>query len=179
MTKIFCTHKLQKLIGKVEQNLSNDLNVSRFGDWNSHLFFVDKRKCLIFTNNKTNYSIFLSDILKKDLKNLSDLFNSRLMEQLKIDKIFKQNNDKIITELGGQLTLYRTNNDRRIIGTMNDFIQHFKANCYRKYSHLSEMDIVYENGLINTIPTGKPTESKKTWTTPTENLIELLNNPDK
>jgi hypothetical protein len=32
------------------------------------------------------------------------------------------------------------------------------------------MDIVYENGLINRTPTGQYADSKKTWTSPLENV---------
>jgi len=175
MTKIFCTNKLKDFFGTVEQNLPTEQVSSEFGDWNGHLFWVDKRKCLIFMNNKTNYSIFLSDILKKDLRNFPNIFRQRLIEQLTNDKIIDQNDISFANEICGELALYKTNNDRRILGTINDFIHHFKANCFRKYEHLSVMDIVYETGLINTIPTGKPRELKKTWTNPVENLKEIKN----
>lgn len=173
MTRIYCTKKLQDFLGTVEQNLPSDEFSSELGDWNGHIFWVDKRKCLIFMHNKTNYSIFLSDIVKMDLKKLPELFKNRLLEQLTNDKIIDKTEKSFVDKLCGELTIYKTNNDRRILGMINDFIHIFKSSYFRKYENISVMDIVYENSKINTNPTGKPRELKKTWTNPIENLIEL------
>jgi Domain of unknown function (DUF6933) len=173
MTRIYCTNKLQNFFGTVEQVLPSEQFSSEFGDWNGHLFWIEKRKCLIFMNNKTYYSIFFLDILKKDLEDFPILFNKQLVEQLTNDNIINYENEAFVNALCEKLTFYKTNNDRRILGMMNDFIYHFKANFYGKYEHLSEMDVIYETSIINNIPTGKPRELKKTWTNPIENLKEL------
>jgi len=173
MTRIYCTNKLQKSFGTVEQTLPSEQFSSEFGDWNGHLFWIDKRKCMIFMNSKTYYSVFFSDILKKDLNDFPNMFYTRLVKQLINDKIINNDEKAFVNKLCGQLTLYKTNNDRRILGMMNDFIYHFKANFYGKYEQLSEMDVVYEASIMNTIPTGKPRELKKTWTNPIVNLKEL------
>jgi len=41
------------------------------------------------------------------------------------DKIINQNDIEFIREFIGQLTFYKTNNDRRILGVMNDIIYNF------------------------------------------------------
>ena len=45
-------------------------------------------KCLYFVDKKTLYSIFIADIIKKDLKNIGNLFFDTLVQQLKNDKIY-------------------------------------------------------------------------------------------
>ena len=173
MTRIFCTKKLHGLIGSVETTLESDNIIRSLSDWNSHLFFVDKRKCLIFVNNLTYYTIFITDILKKDLINIDKVFSSRLKEQLIHDKII--NDSESIESLFpvSKIQIYKTNNDRKTIGRINDFINMFKAHCFYKYEHLKNMDIVYENGLINKTPTGKPNEIKKSWSNPIDNINEI------
>ena len=175
MTRIYSTKKLQGLIGNVETELPEDNKTRSLTDWNSHLFFVDKRKCLIFINNLTYYSIFIADIFKKDLAHIDKIFFLRLNEQLRHDKIIN-NSESIesIFQVNG-LKFYRTNNDRRTIGRINDFVYMFKTHCLYKYDHLKNMDIVYENGLINTTPTGKPDELKKSWSSPVQNMFEIKN----
>ena len=179
MTKIYCTHRLQKFIGKGVQDLPIDLIDSKYGDWNGNLFFINKRKYIVLTNNLTNYSIFLPNILKKDMKEFNNLVERRIMEQLIHDKIINHNYNEFISEFIGQLTFHKTNNDRRITGVMNDIIYNFKANCLYKYNHISEIDIIHENGILNTMPTIKPRELKKKLSIPIDNLIELINNSDK
>ncbi len=175
MTRIYCTHKLQRFIGKGVQDLPVDLVDSKYGDWNGNLFFIKKRKYIVLTNNLTNYSIFLPNILKKDLKEFNNLIERRVIEQLIYDKIINQNDIEFIREFIGQLTFYKTNNDRRILGVMNDIIYNFKANCLYKYNHISEMDIIHENGILNTMPTMKPRILKKKLSVAIDNLKELKN----
>ena len=71
------------------------------------------------------------------------------------------------------ITFYKSNNDRRILGVMNDIIYNFKANCIYKYNDISEMDIIHENGILNTMPTMKPRIEKKKLSIPINNLNEL------
>lgn len=175
MIRIHCSKKLQDFIKNVETFIpTKDINRS-LSDWNAHLFFVDKRKCIIVVNNLTAYSIFITDIVKKDLKNFETLFFHRLEEQLKHDK---QNNQLESVESFFQvprLKFYKTNNDRKTLGRINDFMYNFKGNCFHRYAHLNDINLGYENGLINTTPTGKPGEIKKTWSSPIENMNEIKN----
>jgi hypothetical protein len=57
---------MESFLGTVEP-VGNDMETSRFGNWNGHLFTIDRRKNLIFTNDKTAYSFVLFDVVKKDV----------------------------------------------------------------------------------------------------------------
>ncbi len=173
MANVFCTKKLTDFIGKTKE-ISVDFASISINDWNAHLFFVDKRKCLIFINNLTFYTIFITDILKTDLKNLESIFTQRLTEQLIHDKIIDSPESLRNVFADQDISFYRTNNNRKVIGRINDFSSMFRAHCFYKYNHISEMNIIYENGLINKVPTGKLIETKKSWSSPAENLNELI-----
>jgi len=170
MPRIYCTKKLEGFIKDVDQNLPFEKLNRSIQDWNAHLFFVERKKCFVFVNNKTAYSVFLTNILKKDLKHIDVLFYQRLIQQLKYDKVIKT--DESFESLFSleEIQFYKTNNDRKAIGRINDFVNMFKTHMFYKYDKFENMDIVYENGLINNTPTGKPGELKKTWSSPIENL---------
>jgi hypothetical protein len=53
MYTIYLSNKLQQLLSPVGLQSGSDLATSFLGDWNAHLFTVDRRKCLILVNNKT------------------------------------------------------------------------------------------------------------------------------
>jgi len=81
--------------------------------------------------------------------------------------------DSFFTE-GSKIRFIKTNNDKKVIGRINDFVFMFKVHVSYKYGHLSAMDVVYENGLLNTTFTGKYIDIKKTWTSPVENVKEIM-----
>jgi len=81
--------------------------------------------------------------------------------------------ESIFSEIN--INFYKTNNNKKVIGRINDFIYMLKVHFFHKYQNLSEMRIVYENGLINNTPTGKLYEAKKSWSSPIENLNEMIN----
>jgi hypothetical protein len=174
MTRVYCTKKLKDFIVNVDETLPNDYNDIKTSDWNAHLFFIDKRKCIVFVNILTYYSVFVTDIVKKDLKYIDEVFKKRLEEQLHYDKVVDDlGNARFLTE-GLKISFIKTNNNKKVIGRINDFVDMFKVHCSYKYGHLNEMDIVFENGLFNKTQTGKYLDIKKSWTNPVENVKEKI-----
>ncbi|MFD0991060.1 DUF6933 domain-containing protein [Mariniflexile jejuense] len=174
MHSVYCTKKLQSFIKEVEEKLPANLSEISLSDWNAHLFFIEKRKCIIFINNITFYSVFLTDILKKDLKTIDIIFKERLKEQLIHDKIIETDESTESIFPGMKLKFYRTNNNKKVIGRINDFVDMFKIHCSYKYENFNEMNIIHENGLINGTPTGKLLELKKSWSSPIKNVKEII-----
>ena len=167
--------KATGFIGDVNANLPADLNEIVVSDWNAHLFTIDRRKCLVFMNNLTFYTVFLTDILKKDLKEIDTLFQQRLEEQLVYDKLIESLKEAELLFPKKKIQFYKTNNNRKVIGRINDFVSIFKCHYLHRYEHIRELDVVYENGLINTIPTGKLFEKKKSWSSAIQNVKDLQN----
>ncbi len=170
MLRIYCTKKLEAFIGSVDQELPSDIIHRSIFDWNAHLFSVERKQCIAVINNRTAYSVFLVGIKKKDLKVIDLYFYHRLIQQFRHDKVIGENESVEKLFAGGNLKFYKTNNDRKTIGRINDFVYMFKTHLSYKYEKLENMDIVYENGLFNSTPTGKPGENKKTWSRPIENM---------
>ena len=76
---IFCSVKLQKFLGSPLKDMTIVDPGNKWG-WNAHLFYTERKKCLIFVNKHTYYSLFIPDLLKKDVENFENLFVNRLMQ---------------------------------------------------------------------------------------------------
>ncbi len=57
-----------------------DEPVAGLGYWYANLLMIDRRKCILFTNEKTLYSFFILKVKKENVKNVIDdfLFNPNL-----------------------------------------------------------------------------------------------------
>ena len=150
MTNIFCTNKLAGLIS-VKPILNSVTENSE--SWNAHLFSIAGRKCLLFTDKETCYSVLLVDILKKDLENINSLFYNMFLYQLKSDKIELPINRAPLEESYSELTLYTTDNDRKTLGVMNSLILDLKSYCDTKFNKIEAARYFGEN-IINGIPIG-------------------------
>lgn len=174
MTPIFCSNKLRNLIGSEKMTLFTNETESYPGGWNGHLFAVDRRKCLAFVNNRSYYAIFIADILKKDLNNFNELFTNRLIQQLLFDKIITLKYIPLIKSIQSSILLAGTNNDKKTIGTMNDFIFQFKVHREYKYENLNQMDVIKENSLINDSLTKPREKSNSIYIRPKAEMKELI-----
>jgi len=129
MTHIYCTKKMESFLGTVEP-VSIDMETTNLGNWNGHLFTIDRRKNLIFTNDKTAYSFVLLDVVKKDVKDFGTMFRESLLRQLDNDlKINEQQEIKLRRELR-DIRIHSTNNNKKIIGTINECVYTIKTHAY-------------------------------------------------
>ncbi len=76
--------------------------------------------------------------------------------------------------IGHRLKFYKTNNNRRVIGRINDFAGNFKYHSKYKYASISDMNVIYENGIINTTPIELTINNKRFWTSPIEEMRKIL-----
>ena len=174
MTRVFCSKKLYSLFDHIDNHLPADCMTRSLNNWNAQLFYTDRKKNMIFINNLTCYSIFILDLKKKDLPNISHIFKQRLKVQLQQDKIVLTSSefDKIFEPV--DMKFFKTNNDRKIIGTMSDLIYQFKGIRADNYTHIDSMDINYVNSNLNNIPYNNPVEAKKILSFPKENMKSAI-----
>lgn len=174
MINIFCSKKLQETVNNLDEELPSDCMAKSLNNWNGQLFFMDRKKHLIFVNNLTSYCLVLVNFKKKYLADINNIFRKRLVEQLIVDDIplDKKSFDQIFEPI--DLHFFKTNNDRRIIGNMLDLIYQFKAQREDLMIHLDMVNISKINGYLNKIPYNKPTESKKILSFPRENMKEEI-----
>lgn len=126
---IYCSKKLETFLGQITTSSSLP-TPSILGDWNAHLFTIDRKKCLIVMNNKTCYSVFIFNVYKKDCKDFGRVFRERLIKQLDTDFKLSEFAEVKLRQFLSNLELHKSNNDRKILGTINHHIENLK---YYKY----------------------------------------------
>lgn len=107
-TKVYTTRKLEKLVKKVITTETH-AGIGILGKWNATVFYVERRKCLLFTNGLTKYNVILPDVKSSDLKQLGAMFRSRFVNQLIYDGIIIDF-QKVEEEIG-ELDFLPTDND--------------------------------------------------------------------
>jgi hypothetical protein len=118
MPTLFCSLKLSKFI-----NLKTKLPSVSLNNWNGHLFYLEKRKCLAFVHKETFYSFVLFDILKKDLTNFKELFINGFLNQLNTDHLLTNELKDFILKDLETFELSVTDGDASTIGFLNDCIK--------------------------------------------------------
>ena len=119
-----CTHRFLKKIslGRLEVT-SFTGEVHPLDEWYAHIFYISRHKCAMFMNAKTRFSFVVMDVKREHLKSLEDVFRKGLSKALYEEdypaETIKMFNDRI-QSLQLALTI-----DRRVLGTMNQFIKDF------------------------------------------------------
>jgi hypothetical protein len=175
MTTIYCSEKLANFFGKVG-SLPTEKKNPKYGDWNGHLFYAGGKKCLIFINNKTAYTILMVNIRKHDILNFPSLFKETFIQQLDNDLTLTERQEIDIRRELVEFDICRTNNDKKIIGTINHHLEAIKLDFDRLES-LETIDTVklvekYNDFILGTKLDA--VEQKRGYFIPKEVMSELL-----
>ncbi len=170
MTDIFTTKRLEKIIHKKIEN--NDiLAENTLGNWNATVFYVAKKKCLLFVNVETFFSVIIPRFSMKDIDKIDELFINCFYNQLLFENInieFKTISSKI-----GKVRFHSTNNNRKVTGIINyniEKLNHFKY----EYPIFNSLVIREMTKKLNLTPF-----KQLGWKIPNESLICLLDKKDK
>ncbi len=144
---IRCTAKL--LTELKTKPLIGPFQSSGWCDWHANLLRVDRKKCLLFTNNQTLYSIFLSSMKKSDLENFDKVFRLGLFTSL-LAEGFTEPQIEYVLSKHQQIVIAKTNS-RSILGSMNDLVFQIKSMIYMK-GGLANADLYEINKQLNRIP---------------------------
>ena len=122
-----------------------------FGDFNAHVFRLRIGVCVLVTSNRTCFSVVTRNLDKEERQNFGEFFRERLIRQLDFEiKINESQEINLRSELS-DIVLCRTNNDRRVMGVMNNFIDSMKYDDVEKLWN----DIRVSEILNNTPVAGK------------------------
>ncbi len=149
---IYCSKKLEVFLGQTSIE-TNPAESSIFGDWNGHLFTVDRKRFLIFMNNRTCYCIVFANVRKNNLKDFVRIFRERLIAQLDHDMELSEGQEIRIRRDLAKISLTKSNNDKKIIGTINHHIENLKYSNYRDgFPDLNEFQVTefLNNSLVGT-----------------------------
>jgi hypothetical protein len=125
MQLIRCTKKLQKEMGlKKPDLLDEEPRFSYLGSWHANLIHIDRRKCILFVNDKTLFNFIVPDVSRVKIKELSVLFKDCLRCVLAEEGISEPVKEKILLEYAEMG--YANTNSKRVLGSMNDLAFHYK-----------------------------------------------------
>jgi hypothetical protein len=127
MQLIRCTKKLQKEMGLKKSDLSEEEpNYLLLGAWHANLIHIDRRKCVLFVNDKTLFNFIAPDASRAQIRELGELFRSYLSCVLEEERIEELCRARITSEYDE--VAYSNTNDKSVLGSMNDLAYHYKYN---------------------------------------------------
>jgi len=119
------------------------------GSWFANLFRLERRKCVLFTNDRTLYSVLLYSLRKADFDNLGKRFVAGLTANLQRDGFPAET----IASIGMAChpVAWGATNDRSVLGSMNDMVS-----CSRYMVALRrqepELEVAHLNHELNRTP---------------------------
>lgn len=171
-TPIHTTKKLEKLIRKIVQPKLSEDELSIFGKWNATVFYVDRKKCWLFSNARTQYVVILTNVKASELGKIESLFKNAFYSQLVYDGII--NDFENIDTLLGTIEFLPTDNDKRTTGFQNQRIQDLKLWQYQ-FGKLEDMPMKELCSRMNQMPIHLGPERRTSdYTTATKAMNILL-----
>ncbi|WCK52336.1 hypothetical protein PP175_12775 [Aneurinibacillus sp. Ricciae_BoGa-3] len=119
MLTIQCTKKPSDEL-KAEVSKVKPIDTDPLYSWHAHLFLYNRRKCVLFMNNKTRYNFILVALKKDDFKEFNNLIVKSIVENLSMDGV-----DKVVIEKYIQnctAVSYTVTSERGIISQINEMI---------------------------------------------------------
>ncbi|MCP5408376.1 MAG: hypothetical protein H6963_03650 [Chromatiaceae bacterium] len=125
MQLIRCTKKLQKEIGLKQSDLcTEEPRFSYLGSWHANLIHIDRRKCLLFANDRTLFNFIVPDLSRAQIRDLKKLFKSYLSCVLADEGFADVERERILAEYD-EIGFANTNS-KSVLGSMNDLAFHYK-----------------------------------------------------
>jgi hypothetical protein len=125
MTRIRCTQALQKILRIKPDETQDSLTSTPLGDWYAHLLWIERKKCILFTNEVTLFNFFALDVKKADLADMNTFFRENLRRGLEAVGIIGAPASRLLLALGN-ITISKTNN-RSVLGSMNDYAFQYRV----------------------------------------------------
>ena len=116
MQLIKCT---QKLLKELKQEATTAVPFqSHLGSWHANMFHIERRKCVLVTNDLTLYTMFIPYLKKEDFKVFHVVFGQNLFKNLLYEKLSQKDIETVLEEY--QDIQYAKTDSRSVLGSMND-----------------------------------------------------------
>ncbi len=149
MQIIHCTKKLLNELGALGSKIPAGQPTGVFGPWHANLIRIERRKCILFTNDRTLYSFLVPGVKKKD--DIHDLFFLNLNAGLAAEGLKQGEILKALAEYN-EIAIAPTSN-RSVLGSMNDLAGEVEFLIGRA-GGLEKADMLRVNMMLNRVPMG-------------------------
>lgn len=149
MTLIRCTLKLRKEMGLGPADLSERRHDSPLGDWYAHLFYQDRKKCLLFAAEQTLLALLAINVNREQIRKLDRLFRDGLFRLL-LDEGFQPAEAEPLL-VACRSVEYATTTDRSRIGSVNELVKEAQF-WLGRMGGPARADVAALNRKLNEIP---------------------------
>jgi hypothetical protein len=139
------------------------------GNWYANLIRIDRKKCLLFTNEKTLYSFLIPNVKKATLKNIVDEFRVNVSFNLQSERFSLDIINKAMQEYS-EIGFAKTAS-RQVLGSMNQIAFEYEIRVQMKEG-LGNIRILETNRDMN--KTLRTMLEGKKYFYPIEALMEVL-----
>ena len=109
---------------KQSDQCAEEPHVSYLGPWHANLIHIDRRKCVLFVNDKTLFNFIAADVSKAQIRELDKLFKGYLSCVLSDESFTEADRARILSEYDE--VGYANTNSKSVLGSMNDLAFHYK-----------------------------------------------------
>jgi hypothetical protein len=135
MAIIRCTQKLLKEMGLNKSELSDEVADSgRLGAWYANLLVIERKKSVIFTNERTLLSFLTIGLKRDEIRQLDHVFRQGLVELLDEEGVSVHDDAERVLGEYREIGYGRTG-DRSVLGCMNDL------------ANMAQYQVAYQGGL--------------------------------
>lgn len=149
MQVIHCTKKLLIELGALGSKMPREPSAGFLGPWHANLIRIERRKCILFTNDRTLYSFLMPGFKKKD--DIHDLFLLNLNSNLAAEGFGQGDILKAMDEYR-EIAIAPTTN-RSVLGSMNDLVIQVEFYISRA-GGLEHAEMLRVNMMLNRVPMG-------------------------
>jgi hypothetical protein len=89
----------------------------------------------------------MTNVVKKEVKDFGQVFKERLIRQLDYDLNLNEKQEIKFRNQLGDIALKKSNNDKKIIGTINHHVENLKYNNFG--AGIENWDEIYVTGILN------------------------------
>lgn len=97
---------------------------SFLGSWHANLLHIDRRKCVLFVNDKTLFNFIAPAVTRIQIKKLNELFQEHLSCVLTSVEVSDETKKTIMEEYRN--IEYAGTSSKSVLGSMNDLAFHYK-----------------------------------------------------
>lgn len=148
MLTLQCT---QKLLKELKADLSPVKDKDPITLWHANLLTLDRRKCVLFTNDKTRYTFLVPGLKKPDFQRLGEIFLDNLFRCMLNEGVPQQGIEKVLNACSKYC--FTKTSSKSVLGSMNEIAFHLGHWIYVD-GGLLNADISELNIKINHMPCG-------------------------
>jgi hypothetical protein len=112
-----CTQKLLAELKKKPTEEEKSMENS-FWSWHGNVFHIERRKCVLVTNDITRYAIFIPSLKRQYFESFHFVLGQNLFKNLLHEKISQRQIEAVLFE--SKNIKYGKTNNRSVLGTMNE-----------------------------------------------------------